>query len=207
MPVRALLDLLLIPVLGASMLPVRLPLLMLLALVLAFRGNSQSGDTLNLDSPFAPPQTESAQQAQEASALEFRGFMQVGGQTFFNIVNSATKKSNWVQLNQSSFDFVVKGMEVTGDQEFVLVEHGGRVQRLALARPKTQKSAVSAIPGTGGGGKAQVAAAAQGPISPVVLNPSPADEARRMEDFVAEVRRRRLLRQQQPAGPTPTKGK
>ncbi|MFA5262996.1 MAG: hypothetical protein WC378_04160 [Opitutaceae bacterium] len=143
-----------------------------------------------LDSPFLPVSGSQAS-AQEGVLLEFRGIMAMNGEEFFNLVDPSTKKGAWLKLNQTGRPFVVRGHEVSGPADNVIVEYQGRTLKLALLRPKTAKaSPVASV------AAAAAAAAPRGPISPVVLNPTPADEAVRLEAFRAEVLRRRLQRQQ-----------
>jgi hypothetical protein len=144
-----------------------------------------------LDSPFLPASGSQAS-AQEGVLLEFRGIMAMNGEEFFNLVDPSTKKGAWLKLNQTGRAFVVRGHEVSGPSDNVIVEYQGRTIKLALLRPKTAKAA----PLIASAAAAAGAAAPRGPISPVVLNPTPADEAVRLEAFRAEVLRRRLQRQQ-----------
>jgi hypothetical protein len=145
---------------------------------------------VTLDSPFLPA-SGAQTSAQEGMLLEFRGIMAMNGEEFFNLVDPSTKKGAWLKLNQTGRDFVVRGHEVSGQIDNVIVDFQGRTIRLSLLRPKTAKA-----PATAPAAAAAAASAPQGPISPVVLNPTPADEARRLESFRAEVLRRRLQRQQ-----------
>jgi len=151
------------------------------------------------DSPFMPAAADGAAGKAADAPLELRGVLSMGGETRFNIVDASTRKGSWVGLNQPG-DFRVVSYEKSGDTDAVTVEQGGRSLRLELLRPKTGKAAPPPAKTPG------AAAAQQGPVTPVVLNPTPADNARALEDTIAEVRRRRLLRQQQsqqPAGQQP----
>lgn len=86
-------------------------------------------------------------------------------------------------------------------RETVTVEVGGRVLSLALEKAKIGSAPLPAnVPMVAGATAGAAAVAAPSPgVAPVVLNPTPADEAKRLETIAAEVRRRRALRQQQPA--------
>lgn len=143
------------------------------------------------DSPFLPAAAEGAAGKAADAPLELRGVLNMGGETRFNIVDTSTRKGSWVGLNQAG-EFRVVAYERIGDNDTVTVEQGGRSLRLELVKPRTGKAAPAKAPG------AAVAQQQQGPVTPVVLNPTPADNARALEDTIAEVRRRRLLRQQQP---------
>lgn len=132
--------------------------------------------------------------ASEEAGLEFRGIMTTGQGRVFGFYSPQTKASQWIPENKTGGDIVVKGYNVgTG---VVTVETKGRV--LSLKLPESKIGVMTA---------AQMAApapAAVGPVNlqqpipqpPVVLNPTPADDAKRLESISAEVRRRRALRQQ-----------
>jgi len=157
--------------------------------------------TLNTTSPFLPPPSAQVSTA-DAAVLQYRGVYEIGGETYFNLADAATGKGEWVRLNQADARYLVKSREQAGSSETITVEYQGRSLRLSLLRPKTVKAALPS--------PAQLAASAKpipplppgatrpadGPISPVVLNPTGADEQRRLEDFRAEYQRRRAQRQQ-----------
>jgi len=169
---------------------------LLAGLALAARLPAAEPAHVGTDSPFLPAAADGGPGKAADAPLELRGVLNMGGETRFNIVDASTKKGTWVALNQPG-DFRVVSYEKSGDTDTVTVEQGGRSLRLELLRPKTGKAAPPPAKTPG------AAAAQQGPVTPVVLNPTPADNARALEDTIAEVRRRRLLRQQQgqqPAG-------
>lgn len=144
-------------------------------------------------SPFLPPAAVNAPTVATAAdtALELRGIMAAGDQQMFSIYDAAKKMSSWTRLNDTSRDFVVRTFDAARDT--VTVDYQGRTLTLTLHTAKVI-SAPNVAP--------QVAAAtppgaAPQPIGgPVVLNPTPADEQRRLEAIAAEVNRRRMIRQQ-----------
>lgn len=145
-------------------------------------------------SPFLPPETQAAEPVAESSALEFRGVLVMGGHEQFNFFEPTKRLSTWVRINEPGAAIAVKSYDSHADT--VVVEFGG--QSLTLALQKVKISAAPAAP-------AVVPPAANVPVPQpaVVLNPTPADEAKRLDAIAAEVRRRRLLRQQtttQPSG-------
>jgi hypothetical protein len=162
---------------------------LLAGLALAARLPAAEPAHVGTDSPFLPAAADGGPGKPADAPLELRGVLNMGGEMRFNIVDASTKKGTWVELNQPG-DFRVVSYEKSGDTDTVTVEQGGRSLRLELLRPKTGKAAPAKAPG------AATAVAQQGPVTPVVLNPTPADQARALEDTIAEVRRRRLLRQQ-----------
>jgi hypothetical protein len=177
---------------GSRPLPLRVLPLLLLPLLARAEGS------LTTESPFLPAGDAGAT-AQAASVVELRGIFEQGGQRYFNLVDAATRKGAWVALNESSPQgWTVRAYEQAGDTDIVTVEASGRTLRIPLSKPRAGKAAPGAAP-------AAVAAAPQpqGPVTPVVLNPTPAQQAKAQEDIMAEVRRRRLQRQQQGAAQPP----
>lgn len=168
----------------------KLPLPLLLLLATGSVASAQSSSTLASNSPFLPPNTTSAPAA-EATPLELRGILTMGGKTSFNIYDPATKASSWVGLNEPGHPYTVTDFDV--GTERVTVDYQGRAVALVLQRPKIVSApvAVTAAPGVPGAVATQPT-----PMPAPVLNPTPADEARRLEAVAAEVRRRRALRQQ-----------
>lgn len=140
-------------------------------------------------SPFLPPEAGPNAPVAENKAIEFRGLIVMGGQQKFNFFEPGKRISTWVGLNERGSSVTVKSYDAREDT--VVVDFGGQALTLPL-----QKAKVSAAPAPGHPAMPIPAAAA--PVEPpaVVLNPTPADEAKRLDAVAAEVRRRRLLRQQ-----------
>lgn len=147
------------------------------------------GQTAAKRSPFLPPEAQTAAPAAEHTNIEFRGVLVMGGQQTFNFFEPAKRISTWVGLNEGGSSVTVKSYDARADT--VVVDFGG--QTLTLALQKVKISAAPAPPVM-----AVPSAAATAPLEqlPVVLNPTPADEAKRLDAIAAEVRRRRLMRQQ-----------
>lgn len=138
-------------------------------------------------SPFLPPASANAPAAATTDApLELRGIMADGDDYMFSVFDSAKKTSAWSRLNETGRGFVVKSFDAAHDT--VTVENQGRTLTLALKAAKVASApAVSFHP------QQQQPTPVGGPV---VLNPTPADEQRRLEAVAAEVRRRRALREQ-----------
>lgn len=151
--------------------------------------------SLSLSSPFMPPAGAAGAAPSEPNAIEFRGLFKQGDAFLFNLVDVSTRKGTWVKLDEAGPQgWCVKKYDRLGENDTITVEAGGRTLTLSLAKPRIAKSA-AAVPGQ--------AAASQrnlGPVTPVVLNPTREQQARAQEDIIAEVRRRRLQRQQNAAG-------
>lgn len=144
-------------------------------------------------SPFLPSGTLAAGDAAGASGpIELRGVMPTDSGWAFCIYDTAKKKNVWVGLNEQGHDFIVKSADTGADT--VTVSYQGRVMRLDL---HTAKVATAPAPAA--------------PAATVPLNPSPADEQRRLDAVAQEVRRRRAERErsaqelgaQPPPGPSP----
>lgn len=146
--------------------------------------------------PFTPPQA--MQQAAAPSAptqLEFRAFMDAGDGPQFRIVEPAKKTGVWLKVGEKGAEMDVVVKKFDGDKK-IDVEFQGRALTLTLREGKV----------ISGGNAAQMMPAMPAPPPPtnvapavtqsVVVNPTPADEARRLEAVAAEVARRRALREQ-----------
>ena len=152
---------------------------------------------VDASSPFlAPVPAGAAVAATEGAPLELKGIMQARDGYRYSIFNPSKRTSTWSQLNDASGEFVVKSHDV--DKDTVTVEYQGRSFTLGLKAGKVQSggpagNAPQMAGGGGGGFQAQA-----------VVNPTPADESRRLEAVADEVRRRRAAREataQMMAGP------
>jgi hypothetical protein len=152
-----------------------------LALMPVLRAGAQLSDS----SPFAPTGTAGVAGAQaENEPLELRGIMAAPDGLRVCIYDAARKTSKWVRLNETADGtrFVVKSADP--DLETASVQSDGRVMTLALRKAKVESS------GPATGYQAGVSY-----LGPVALNPTPADDQRRLQAVQAEVRRRRLARE------------
>jgi len=152
-------------------------------------------------SPFLPANSTAAggAQAGPAGPVELRGIMSTAQGVAYCIYDTAKKTSAWVGLNEAGNDFVVKSADPSNDS--VLVDFQGRSLRLVL---RTAKVATAGASGGPGGPPSMPGAMS----SPVVLNPNPADEQKRLDAVAQEVRRRRMEREKavqatQGGGPVP----
>ena len=172
----------------------------LAALALAAPGRAQ----LASKSPFMPPQ--GATNAPTSSApLQFAGYMDTRDGRIFRIHDPAKKASTWIKLNEKHPDFDVLVKQHDDSQNTLVVEHQGKTLTLAQRQPKIVSggSAGQALPPPP---PSPVASNVPPAVTQaVVLNPTPADEQRRLEAVAAEVARRRALREQatQQGGQTP----
>lgn len=141
-------------------------------------------------SPFLPPAAAQASTAPtQDTPLELRGVMAVGDSYMFSIYDPTRHSSTWTGLNDTSHEFIVRSYDA--ERDAVTVDFQGRSLTLALKTAKVASAPVVTPQPT-----PPQAGAPQPVGGPVVLNPTPADEQRRLEAIAAEVNRRRMIRQQ-----------
>ncbi|HWA08706.1 MAG TPA: hypothetical protein VG838_04480 [Opitutaceae bacterium] len=159
---------------------------------------------LPLSSPFlpagAPPPA-----ANTGGPIEYHGYMVTPQGEKFSIYNTAKKTATWVMLNDRSNPFVVRSHRLGGSMDQVTVEYQGSTLTLALKEAKIVSVAVVQPP-VFTGAPAPIGAAGAGPAT--AAQPGlPAGAS--LEEWAAEVQRRRELRQQgaqagAQAAPVPT---
>jgi hypothetical protein len=175
--------------------------LAVVALVLATGGAVPAAtNDLVTNSPFTAPGTVAGPGAGDAVTLELRSVMTLGGAPRFSIFDTATKRATWVGLNEREREFVVKSYDSSA--ETVNVEYRGRTFTLSL-----QKAKITAgpVPAMGAPPVPPVPAPTPPPalVNTVKTNPTPAEEAARLQAVVEEIRRRREQRQTGPLPPPP----
>lgn len=148
-------------------------------------------------SPFTSASGGQAASATANAPLEFRGYMKTSEGVQYRLYDPAKKTGIWVKANEKNPDLDVTVKQHDADKETLTIEHQGKALTLAQRKSKvvSSGSAALAVP------PALAAAAPTANVLPavtqaVVLNPTPADEQRRLDAVAAEVARRRALRQQ-----------
>ncbi len=146
-------------------------------------------------SPFMPPQSASSAGPTAGAPLEFRGVIGSPSGTLYRIYDPGKKVGIWVPVNERHTEFDVLVKQYDESQQTLVVEHQGKTLKLAERKSKvvSSGSAAAAMP--------PPVAAPPSNVSPavtqaVVLNPTPADEQRRLDAVAAEVARRRAMREQ-----------
>jgi hypothetical protein len=135
-------------------------------------------------SPFLPANAPAAGSAGGPSGpIELRGFSSTSDGITICIYDTAKKRDVWVGLNEGGHDFVVKTADLASDT--VSVQYQGRSMKLTLRTAKVASS----------GPAASAPVAAQNALNQVAVNPSPADEQKRLDAVAQEVRRRKLERE------------
>jgi len=133
-------------------------------------------------SPFLPANA-AAMGASTAPAgpIELRGLMSTPDGVAFCIYDTAKKRDVWVGLNETGHDFVVKSADAASDS--VSVQYQGRSMKLTLRTAKVASAGAAVVPPVPQNSPA------------VALNPSPADEQKRLDAVAQEVRRRKQERE------------
>lgn len=168
-----------------------------LAVLLLAAGAARVEAQLAAHSPFLPPQGSMPTAPAPTAPLEFRGFIDTGEGVQYRIHDPAKKAGTWAKANERETNFGVTVKQYDAERKVLTVEHEGRT----LTLPEREAKVVSS------GSAAQVMPPPMPMPMPapnvnpavtqsVVVNPTPADEQRRLEAVAAEVARRRALREQ-----------
>lgn len=173
-------------------LPLRLSLVLAFGVTLPASLSAQ----IAAKSPFMPPQTANTAGPTAGAPLEYRGFIETSSGRQIRIYDPAKKVGTWVKLNERNPEFELTAKEHDIAQKTLTVELQGKTLTLAERESKIVSSgaAGAAVP-------PPVLNPAQSNVAPavtqaVVLNPTPADEQRRLDAVAAEVARRRAMREQ-----------
>jgi hypothetical protein len=156
-------------------------------------------------SPFLPAGSASTAAAATGGPIEFHGYMVLAGGERFSIYDTAKKKATWVGLNEKGNQFVVRSYRVVGGRtDQITVDYAGGTLVLSLKEGKTTAVAAPMIPILG---RTPVLS---GVVAPAVQSTPPNLPAgASLEEWAAEVQRRRALRQQSgvpPDSPAPGPG-
>lgn len=173
----------------------RVPLTRLLLALLGGWAAHRAEAQLAAKSPFMPPAAGSGNAPTAGAPLEFRGFIETGEGIQYRIFDPAKKTGAWVRLNERNPDWDVLVKQHDGAQKTLTIEHQGKTLTLAEREAKVVSS------GTIAQAAPPIATVLPSNVPPavtqaVVLNPTPADEQKRLEAVAAEVQRRRALREQ-----------
>ncbi len=147
-------------------------------------------------SPFLPPQN-SASAVTQNSEVKYMGWVETPQGTLYRVYDPARKAGAFLKVGEKDTNLDVAVKQHDNDRDTLTVEHGGQTLTLPENDSKVSSSGLlpQMIPSPIGpsGGMPNVSPAV---TQSVVLNPTPADEQRRLEAVAAEVARRRALREQ-----------
>lgn len=167
-----------------------LPLLALFAApLLAQTPSAPSLQNLVQNSPFGSA-VPVGQAGAAAGPLEFRGTFVDRGERFFSILDTASRRAEWVGLKDSGQAFQVKSYDP--DSETVTLDYQGRSLSLKLRTARV--TAMAMPPPTAAGPQQGIAPG--GPNAASVTPAPTTTEAQRLAQVAEEIRRRRALRQQ-----------
>lgn len=147
-------------------------------------------------SPFLPPQAANAPGPAQNSPLEYGGYLTTPDGTLFRIRDPQKKAGVFLKLNErdTTLDVLVKQHDAATNT--VTIEHGGRTLTLEERAAKIVSSGNAAAMAMPPPPPPAVPNVAPAVTQSVVVNPTPADEQKRLEAVAAEVQRRRALREQ-----------
>lgn len=160
-----------------------------------FAGAAASAGAAQLSgkSPFTPKAGAAAATPTAAAPLEYVGYYEDHTGRMFRVRDTASKKGVWVRLNERNEDFKLLVKQHDIDQSTITVDHDGRVLTLAERVAKIVSGGAAMPMPPPMPVQSNVPAAV---TQAVVLNPTPADEAVRLNAVASEVTRRRALRLQ-----------
>lgn len=168
----------------------------LVAAGLAFAAAGEAAAQLAAKSPFMPPAATATNAPTAGAPLEFRGYIETAEGVQFRVFDPAKKMGTWVKLNERNTDLEILAKKYDSASKTLVIEHQGRTLTLAEKEAKVVSSGTAAQmapPPPQTPPPSNVPAAV---TQAVVLNPTPADEQRRLEAVAAEVARRRAMREQ-----------
>ena len=151
---------------------------------------------LSAVSPFLPADGGSAQPA-NPNTIEYRGLMSTAHGTLYLLYDPVKKVSVWVHAHEAGSPYVVRPLDPA--QGKISVRVNGQVLSLTLKEAKvvgSPSNMISVVTSQNLGGPAANAVGPAPGVAPIVLNPTAADEQRRLQMVADEVRRRRLAREQ-----------
>lgn len=169
-------------------------LLRSLPITLALAGALGARAQLSQNSPFMPPQANAPAAAQQNAPLEYAGYFVTPEGAMFRIKDAATKAGVFLKLNERDDALRVTVKQHDPASNTLTVEQDGRTLVLEERKSRIVSAGSAApMPAPMPMPAPNVAPAV---VNSVVVNPTPADEQKRLEAVAAEVARRRALREQ-----------
>lgn len=150
------------------------------------------------NSPFGSA-TPVGQPGAAAGPLEFRGTFVERGERFFSILDTGSRRAEWVGMKESGHAYTVKSYDP--DSETVTLDYQGRSLSLKLRTARI--TAMATPPPTAGPQPGMAISAGMASGGPTVVPGPNTTEAQRLAQVAEEIRRRRALRQQAQQQPQP----
>lgn len=155
---------------------------------------------LTVDSPFLPASAGLTTAAvTEGGPIELHGILVMPDGARFSIFDSAKKSATWVRLNEHGTQYVVRSYSVVDGSDQVKIDYQGSTLTLGLKSPKIAAMTAQLPQGYSGQTGTQFNRSGSGGnavTQSVMLNPTPADEAARLQAVVEAVAARRAARNQ-----------
>lgn len=150
---------------------------------------------LSGNSPFMPPQAAAAPGPTQNAPLEYAGYFSTPEGRMFRVKDAQTKAGVFLKINERDEGLKVTVKQFDESANTLTVEQDGRTLTLEERKSKivSAGNAASMPPPMPMPTMTNVAPAV---TQSVVVNPTPADEQKRLEAVAAEVARRRALREQ-----------
>jgi hypothetical protein len=169
-----------------------------LAVVIRLSGAGATPEKVSLNglvtnSPFGSPKSGVTTGSNGGEPFEFRAVLEENNSKFFSIYETATRRSNWVELNDPVNGFAVKSYDAA--KESITVDYQGKSITLAIKRApavaQVMQQPPQPMPGPNGIIPPQGNPAAQaGQAGPTAV------DQQRIQQIQEEIRRRRALRSQ-----------
>jgi hypothetical protein len=172
----------------------RNPILLVVALLLAAVPASRA-ELLKV-SPFLMPQSAASSAPAANTPVQYMGWVDTTEGRLFRIYDTTRRAGVFLKLGEKDPSLDVEVKQHDDDRDTLTVEHGG--QTITLQEHEAKILSSGAMPQMMPQPVAQMPMPNVPPAvtQSVVLNPTPADEQRRLEAVAAEVARRRALREQ-----------
>lgn len=143
------------------------------------------------NSPFGTGRSGAVNGGSNGEPFEFRAVVEENGNKFFSIYETATKRSNWVEVNDPVNGFSVKGYDA--GKETITIDYQGKAMTLAIKRAPAVAQVMQqpmTLPAPNG-----MPQTGNNPSAQAMPGPSAVDQ-QRIQQIQEEIRRRRALRNQ-----------
>jgi hypothetical protein len=142
------------------------------------------------NSPFGSAKSAQSAVGGNGEPFELRAVLEENGSKFFSIYDTATRRSNWVELNDPVNGFSIKSYDAA--KENITVDYQGKSMTLAIKRApavaQVMQQPMPSVPGPNG--------PMVQPNMPGVQGAPTAVDQQRIQQIQEEIRRRRALRSQ-----------